>query len=861
VSLSAGDRLGPYEVLAPLGAGGMGEVYRARDERLGRDAAVKVLSGELGESRDLLARFEKEARSASSLNHPAIVTIYEIGESGGRRYIAMELVDGVTLRDLLGGDPLPLRKALPIAAQVAEGLAAAHAKGIVHRDLKPENLMVTREGGVKILDFGLAKLAAPTGGADETTISWEERRTRPGTVMGTVGYMSPEQAGGKPADFRADQFSFGTILYEMLSGRRAFQRGTAVETMSSIIRDEPEPIAALQPKLPVPLRWILERCLEKDPEERYGSTKDLARDLAKVRDQLSLATSAVEAGPPAAARRRRLWLALPTLALAAPLAFLALRRPAPRDSPEFHQLTFRRGAIPTARFAPDGETVLYTALWSGEPGELFSTRRESPESRSLGLKDAEILAVSPTGEMALSLRSRLVGVRTVGTLARAPLSGEAPRELLEDVQDADWTPRGDALAVVHLSQGRFQLELPAGKPIASAVPGGWLSHPRVSPDGRLVAYVDHVVAGDDRGAVTVVGTDGQGKRVLTPVFTSAFGLAWSPGGQEVWFTAAENGYNTSLRAVTLSGAARTICRAPGRLVLHDISRDGRRVVVARDDVRTLVVGHVPGETQEERDLSTFDSPFVRDVSRDGKTFLLDEEGEAGGPTGAVYLRRADASGAAVRLGDGIAVSLSPDGRWVLARQRHTTPPRLVLMPTGPGDLVPLAGGAVTFRETGSWFPDSRRLLLIGNEPGKPARSYVMDVSAGTMTPLTPEGLVARLPSPDGTAVLARERDGRYSRYALPGGERQPLNGLQPGDAPQQWSADGRALYVRSRDVVPRLYRLDLATGARELWKELMPADRTGVVAVYTSVVSPGGDGWAYTYVRVLSTLFLIEGLS
>jgi predicted ATPase/serine/threonine protein kinase len=285
--LASGTNLGPYQIEKLLGAGGMGEVYRARDARLGRIVAIKILTVEFSADSDRLDRFQREARSASALNHPNIVTIHDLGHDGSTHYIAMELIEGKTLRELLAAGPLPVRKAIEIAAQVAEGLAKAHEAGIAHRDLKPENLMVSDDGFVKILDFGLAKLAAPPGEFSELRTVTAGGQTRPGTVMGTVQYMSPEQASGSPLDFRSDQFSFGLVLYEMLTGKRAFRKNTAVETMAAIIREQLEPVGAQNPDAPAPLCWAIERCLEKEPDKRYVSTRDLARELSAIRDRFS----------------------------------------------------------------------------------------------------------------------------------------------------------------------------------------------------------------------------------------------------------------------------------------------------------------------------------------------------------------------------------------------------------------------------------------------------------------------------------------------------------------------------------------------------------------------------------------------
>jgi serine/threonine protein kinase len=301
-----GSLLGPYEIRGLLGAGGMGEVYRARDSRLGRDVALKILPEAFASDPDRVRRFEREARAASSLNHPNIVTVYEVGAAGSLSYIAMEVVEGKTLRETLAAGPLSSRKLLDLSCQISSGLARAHEAGIVHRDLKPENIMVSKDDFVKILDFGLAKRVPSEGSASVSGETMTDM-TETGSVVGTVGYMSPEQATGASIDYRSDQFSFGSILYEMATGQRAFARGSSPETLTAIIRDEPEPIAALNPKLPAPVLWIIERCLAKEARRRFTSTEDLASDLATIRDHLSEATSAVEAVPTAVASMRRRW--------------------------------------------------------------------------------------------------------------------------------------------------------------------------------------------------------------------------------------------------------------------------------------------------------------------------------------------------------------------------------------------------------------------------------------------------------------------------------------------------------------------------------------------------------------------------
>ena len=519
MNLSSGTRLGQYEIVDRLGAGGMGEVYRARDTSLGREVAVKALSGELTHDRERLSRFEAEARSASALNHPNIVTIHEIGRCDEMPFIVMELVDGRTLRDILYGGALPLRRAVGLAAQLSDALARAHDAGIVHRDLKPENIMVTKDGLAKILDFGLAKvdrverhgLVGPDGDGADRTLTEE---TREGAVVGTSGYMSPEQASGQPVDFRSDQFAFGSLLYEMLTGKRAFQQPTRAETLAAIIRDEPEPISSAAPRVPTPLRWIVERCLAKPRDERYASTRDLARDLQGVRDRFSQIEGEPASVSPAGRTRgrARFWLSAGVALAAAALvasAYLFGSAARERGMPSFRRLTFRDGTIWNARVAPDGQTIVYGAAWGGGPIQIYSTRAEIPESLALPLPAANVLAVSPAGEMAISLAARASGpFLTVGTLARSTLAGGGTREMLESVQAADWAADGASLCVLRTVAGKSRIEFPIGKVVAE-VPSGYFSHPRVSPRGDLVAFIEHPMRGDDGGAVAIVDREGQ----------------------------------------------------------------------------------------------------------------------------------------------------------------------------------------------------------------------------------------------------------------------------------------------------------------------------------------------------------------
>jgi eukaryotic-like serine/threonine-protein kinase len=485
--LSAGTRLGPYEVLAHVGAGGMGEVYRARDARLGREVALKILPAAFASDPDRVRRFEQEGRAAAALNHPNIVVIYDVGSQDGVFYVATELLEGETLRERLAGPVLPVRKAIEYGIQIARGLAAAHAKGITHRDLKPENLFLTKDGLVKILDFGLAKYSAskPTG-ASPTELATQPIETDPGKVLGTVGYMAPEQVRGQVADARADLFSLGVVLYEMVSGKRAFTGESGVEVMNAILKQEPPDLDAA---LPPALDRMIRRCLEKKPEERFES----ARDLAFALESISGTSSGTQRAPEKPRRRYAWVIALAAGACVVALAFIAGRQTSRALTPSFQRVTFRRGFIDNGRFANGGKTIAYSASWDGNPYRVYSTLAENAESRDLGIVNARLLAVSPTDEMALALTPRMGP--SFGTLARAPTSGGAPREVADDIAGADWTSDGKRLAVVRARAGFQQLEFPIGNALYQTT--GGIGSPRISPKGDLIAFVDYPLGGGE----------------------------------------------------------------------------------------------------------------------------------------------------------------------------------------------------------------------------------------------------------------------------------------------------------------------------------------------------------------------------
>lgn len=862
-ALPINSNLTHYRIVAKLGAGGMGEVYRALDTRLDRAVAIKVLPSEFAHDDARLRRFEQEARATSALNHSNILTIYDIGtattEPAGAPFIVMELLEGEELRESLDDGALPVRTAIEYAQQIAAGLAAAHEKGITHRDLKPENLFVTKDGRLKILDFGLAKLRSPrtaSAGSDSATL---KQLTSPGTVMGTVAYMSPEQVRGEEVDHRSDIFSFGLILYEMLRGERAFQRETTAEMMTAILKDDVPELGETNAKISPQLERLVRRCLEKRPERRFQTASDLGFALESLSRVSGARMQEVASAPPAIKRRISPVLAgvgLALLVMGAVAGIFAGKRFSKPPLPSYQRLTFNRGTIWNARFAPDGQSVVYTATWNGNPLDIFSVRAGQTDSRSLKLESADLLAISASNEMAV-LRSRQhIGLfRSRGTLARLPIDGGAARDVLEDVQEADWSPDGTELSVVRWVNGQNQLEYPVGKVLYRS--GGYLNHPRMSPKGDRVAFMDHPSQFNTRGWVVVVDLTGK-KTVVSSEMSNQEGLAWTPSGDEVWFTASRTGEADALYAVSLSGQERLVLRTTSRLMLHDISRDGRVLVSSYSNL-TNVVSQPPGEFKE-RDLSWLDQGSLSDFARDGKTILIEYAGEGSGTNGATYLRKTDGS-PALRLGDGIGARLSPDGKRALAVR--FTPPQLVLLPTGAGEDRVLERGPIEQYAWGAiWVPDGKRVAFLGREPGHDWRCYIQSVEGGAPRPITPEGTTEWiLTSPDGRSLIASDAQGQRSLYPLEGGAPQPVLHLESTDTIIGWSGDGRSLYVANVKRMPILvYRFDPSNGHKELVKEITPADPAGIFGYHYVFLTPDGKGYAYSVSRVLSDLYLVEGL-
>jgi eukaryotic-like serine/threonine-protein kinase len=801
MSLSSGYRLGPYEIEAPIGAGGMGEVYRARDTRLRREVAVKVLPGSFSQDPDRLRRFEQEARAASALNHPGILTIHDFGEHEGSPYVVSELLEGEDLRQRMAGAPLSVRKALDYAAQIARGLAAAHERGIVHRDLKPENLFVTRDGRVKILDFGLAKLTEPERpGLPTSGVATRTAGTEPGVVMGTLGYMSPEQVRGQPADHRSDIFSFGAVLYEMLSGKRAFAGGSAADTMSAILREDPPELATAEPSLSPALDRIVRRCLEKDPQHRFHSAHDLGFALESVTGLSGALAKPMEvpaAAVPVAKRRPALVsagaAALLLLALAAAAVWLAGYRLVRPEASErviaagatFQLLTTQSGVELFPTISPDGKTFVYVGYSSGN-ADLYLQRVDGRNAINLTRDTAEDdiqPAFSPDGSQ-IAFRSEREG----GGIFLMGATGESVRRLTDAGFNPAWSPDGKEIVVAdegiqtplsrNVKSRLWAVDVATGaKRIVTpgdAVRSSWTGdavQPSWSPHGHRIAYWGHR-PGHHRDIWTVPAAPaagakaGEGEVPVTDDPGVDWNPVWSPDGASLYFSSDRNGTMNLWRVAIDEKTGKVLGKpepvtAPSRWVGHmNIAADGRRMVYASAD-ETSIVERVP-----------FDPAGGR-VTGEPAPLLA----------GALLVRE---------------IGISPDGKWISFSSRGTREDLFVASSDG-SSLRQLTSDA--FRERGAdWSADGKRIVFYCDRTGRwefwsinSDGSGLTQLTRGTVDPWSarwsPDG--TRLAFPDGT-----------NTYLLPLG--RPLGTEKPEPLPRfdaagdafavsSWSADGRAL--------------------------------------------------------------------
>ncbi|MGK2858293.1 MAG: protein kinase domain-containing protein [Thermoanaerobaculia bacterium] len=865
-----GTRLAQYELTTAIGKGGMGEVWRATDTKLGREVAIKVLPEEFTRDAERLARFEREARILASLEHSNIASIYGFEDVDGIRFLAMQLAEGEDLSDRVRRGPIPLDESLAIARQLAEALEAAHEKGVIHRDLKPANIKLGSEGQVKVLDFGLAKAmeSDESDGDFLNSPTIVRAATHAGMILGTAAYMSPEQARGKRADKRADVWAFGVVLWEMLTGSRLFAGETVSDTLAEVLKTGIE-FDALPAETPAAIRRLLRQCLERNPKNRLHDIADarIAIDdvLAGRGDDVpatSTPTAAATATP-----TRRSWMlvaicSIVALALGLGAGYLA-RKPATATSAEskisFERLTFRPGHFVNARFAPDGQTVFLSADWNRHDREVFQVRPNAGEL-AVGLAGVELLSVSRTGELAVLLPRVENGnpYRMTGTLAVVSASGGTPRELSDGVIGADWAPDGKSLALLREVDGKSRIEFPIGTTLYET-PNRifWI---RVSPKGDAVAFFESEAS----GLLSVVVVTRKGVReVWSAGWADWWNLAWTADGEEIWFGAANAGYAASLYAVNRQGTLRTLLTAPGTLELHDVAAD-RSVLVALVDVRAQALAMKAGGSLPEN-LSWLEDSSIVDLSADGSRVLLAVSSEREPDGGnAVYLRSMNGE-SPTRLGSGKAQQLSPDGKWALAIRGGA----IVALPTAAGKERVLETGLTSLREA-QWMADGTHALVVGQNAEGQRVASLFDFDGGAprvivsgidLRPGNGQGANLSPVSPDGRVVAVAMASGRIELLPLDGGAPRPLAGSGPNDLPIQWTPDGRQLFVFDPSELPtKVSRIDLATGRREIWREIMPIDRVGVCGIAMVAITPDASAFAYSYRQYFSKLYRVRGL-
>jgi eukaryotic-like serine/threonine-protein kinase len=848
MAISPGTRLGPYEILSAIGAGGMGEVYRAHDTKLARDVAIKVLPAVFVNDPDRLSRFQREARLLAALNHPNIATIYGLEQSGGVTCLVMELVPGETVADWVRAGPIPLDETLKIAIQIAEALEAAHEKNIVHRDLKPANVKVTPEGKVKVLDFGLAKVFEDdVAAADiDNSPTLSRAATLQGVIQGTAAYMSPEQARGKTVDKRADIWAFGVVLCEMLTGRPLFSGETVSDILVEVIGKEPDLSA-----LPAFSRSIAERCLRKDARKRWQAIGD-------VRIALEEGPPAATAAPVVQKKGNGLpWAIATIVAIISGVAVLLGRGKTPNV--KYTMVTFREGILGAARFSHDGQTIVYSGEWEGQPPQVYTNRVGGLESRDLGIASTTVASVSSADELAVFRDcERIFVVDCGGTLATVNLAGGSPRDVSGHIAYADWSPDGQQLAVSKFSSDGAALEFPRGH-VLYQQKTGWFGHPRFSRDGSRIAFENHPLLNDDEGEIDVVDMKGQ-RSVLSPGWLSVEGLAWSADGNEVWFASnsTTTGWADSIRAVTLSGKQRVVVSLPAVIRLHDIASDGR-ALLSQEQWRVQLMGFFPGDKQEHP-YSWLGSTDPTAISNDGRSISFNEDG-AVNITDDVgcYVRSTDGS-PPVSVGSGDA-TLSPDGKWI-ATSAHASR-KLMLQPVGLGEPKELpTPGIVDFGRT-AWSDDGRFLVYEAQTEQQDWNVYAQSIASGSPV-LVQRGGRNSFPklSPDGAIVALRKDRGGINLYHLNENGSSPvaLKGVEEDEYPVRFANGGKSLLVANANGHELVLTLvDLAGGKRALWKRFQ-SQHVVLSAMEIALATPDLKYYAYPAPRNSSTLYLVNNL-
>jgi serine/threonine protein kinase len=842
--IEPGTLLGSYEIISRVGSGGMGDVYKARDSRLDRFVAIKVLSEFWMKDSTFLARFEREVRVLASLSHPNIVGIFDFGEVDGRTYAVMELLEGRTLRQALSSGPMLLRQVADIGSQIALGLSVAHNAGVIHRDLKPENIFLTDGGLVKLLDFGLAKKVLPPKPEEESP-EIHPTSTNAGVLMGTVGYMAPEQLepDGK-VDARSDLFALGCVLYEMITGTRAFTSETSMGTLHAILTQDPDLERA---EIPTGLRELLRYCLAKQSEFRFQNAQDLAYTL----QALGRPAGPIPQEPPQPSWRPR-WVLLPA-AFFVGIAGMAMGLHAWLISsklPVFTPLSPRGGQVYAARFTANGHAVY--ALRQGDgPAQVLETEAGDDESPLPLLQGFVPLSRLRDGTWLLLRGGRhLVGgqERLEGDLLRLDSQGGPLQAVADGVCGADATSDGAIIATIRRVDGRERLEAPLGT--IRAETAGWLDAPRISPSGTWIAYLDHPSIGSE-GVLTVVNLQDGQRRALTDTWNDLRGLAWSPTG-EVWFTGAKTTGPRTLYAASLRGRIRPVLAAPENLTLEDIAPNGEALISQEHQEEAVIARPPTGDPGP----AEWEDPSLLGLSADGRWAALTSVRAL--PPGKVFLLRLGQE--AEPVGTASLAAPSQDGSTVVLASPQGAGWRLTLWSRLGSKEIPLQNFN-TLRQI-EWGPGDAKLLLAGTVGAGGFRVWRMNTDGTDLQPLGPEGVSPDRPfllSPDGRWLLVQAgplltRMDLQKPQSLP----QTLPFISPGEHILGWGRDDDHVLVVGPRLPAMTATLSLLDGSRESAFPLAAYGHAGAL-IDQAVSTLGGESYAIGCRETRSRLFLVSG--
>ncbi len=837
-----------YRLERELGQGGMATVYLAQDLKHERQVAIKVLRPELAAVIGA-ERFLREIKTIATLQHPHILGLIDSGEVQGTAYYVMPFVEGESLRDRLTREKqLPVAEAVRLATEVAGALDYAHRHGIIHRDIKPENVLL-HDGSALVADFGIALAVSKTGGT---------RMTETGMSLGTPHYMSPEQAmGEREITPRSDVYALGVVTYELLLGEPPFTGTSAQAITGKMMTEMPARLIPRRRTIPPAVENAVLKALERVPADRFPTAAEFGRAL----------TGELPVPPPPAAEvagRGRRATALPLLAVGLSVAMASgvllgrIVAKSPSEPPVFLQRTFARQATLAARFGPDGQTIIYSAARIGVVPRVYLIRPDAVHSEPIGPDSAMLLDVSRTGELLVLTQAANRAFRYFeGTLARMPLNGGAPRELLTGVADASWNPASQDYAIIRTAVTHDEVEYPPGT--VRYVGKAWLSDLRFGSDGRTLEFLEHPQVDDDRGHFVRLDLD-RGRARSGPEFLTIQGLVPLPGRNGLLVSGtpvSESDGSNAIYQVRDTTAQLTLA-VPGDVLLLDRNDKGEWLVARLDNlIRTMRHHPERGSDQDESWLNRSPDPVI---SPDGRLLAMSDQSPEAGPSYQVMLRRPGSSDP-VRLGPGYPLEFSRDGRWLLAAHpSDSAGVRVVLYPLGPGAEQEVRLPGLVHDGTTPRFLGGGAMIACGQRGNAPSRCYRSSLRGDSVLPLTPDGSRLALPSPDGRILFVVPDSGTPYLWTIPAGPALPARGLGDADLPLRWAPDGRSVWVSSAMAVPlNIDAVDPWSGRRTTMLSIDPSEKQGLFGLLGATVADDARHYAYVRWEYQSTLFLVRG--